>query len=176
MADCDYCDFKGEVLFDSPLVSAALPKSPAVPGHLVVFPKQHIQILEQASDDVVAALFEAANRLSVAMFEGLKAQGTNIVVMNGLAAGQNVPHLAVHVIPRVSNDGLGFVWPSRKLDDEQMSIVEAQVKENAFSLSLPSPRIEEEAKEELDDEQEDKRDSSEKRRDDIFERQLHRLP
>ncbi|MBI2133746.1 HIT family protein [Candidatus Woesearchaeota archaeon] len=138
MTECPYCSFKGDRIFDDDLVSAVLPEHPAVPGHVMVIPKRHIQILEQSPEDVVTALFDAANRISVALFEGLKAQGTNIVLMNGLAAGQKVPHLSVHVLPRVKDDGLNFSWPTRKLSDDQMMLIESQIREQAFDLGLPA--------------------------------------
>ena len=128
ITDCVYCKFDGEILFETDKVTAALPKNPQVPGHAIVFPKTHIQILEQANDEVISALFEAANKLSIAMFEGLKAMGTNLIIMNGLAAGQKTAHLGVEVIPRTKDDGLSFNWPGRKIPDEQMGVIAEQTK------------------------------------------------
>ncbi len=169
VADCEYCSFKGQVIFDETLVSAILPENPAVPGHVVIIPKRHIQILEQASDDVITALFDAANKVSVALFEGLRAQGTNVIVTNGLASGQKIPHLSVHVIPRVKDDGLSFVWPTRKLSDEQMSMVESQIRENMFSVGLPEIS-------ERKEEQEQPIERKPAKKVDYFLKQLRRMP
>ena len=182
MPGCAYCEFSGEKLFEDSSVIAALPPNPLVPGHVVVFPKQHVQILEQAPDEVVARIFEIANKMSVAMFEGLRAQGTNLVLMNGLAAGQKVSHIAVDVVPRVKDDGLGFVWPSRKLSDEQMGLVELQVKEQVLELSaIPQssslqPAETADAEEEKAREDEQTAEKPGKKMEDPFIRQLRRMP
>ncbi len=168
MVDCALCGFRGEILFEDNSITAALPPRPSVPGHVIVFPKQHIQIIEQAPDDTIKAMFDAANKVSSAMFEGLKAQGTNLIVTNGLGAGQKVAHIAVDVIPRAKDDGLNFSWPSRKLNDEQMSIVESEIRQQMFSVPSNEP-----AKEAEPEPQEDK---PERKRPDPFMRQLRRLP
>lgn len=51
---------------------------------------------------------QVVKRLSKRMREQLKAEATNIIVNNGPAAGQEVPHLHIHVIPRFEKDGKGF--------------------------------------------------------------------
>ncbi|MBI2574773.1 HIT family protein [Candidatus Woesearchaeota archaeon] len=191
MADCAYCGFKGSVLFEDEKVVAALPSSPVVPGHAVVFPKQHFQIVEQAPDETVSRLFEVANKLSIAMFEGLRAQGTNLIVMDGLGAGQKAPHVAVDVVPRTNGDGLGFTWPSRKLSDEQMGLVETQIKDAMLELSVsaaPVPAADAEWKgreagkhkeagePEMEGEGGEGEPKKPRRRVDPFMRQLRRLP
>ncbi|GEM_PF-2900245 len=186
MADCIYCEFKGSVLFEDEKVVAALPTRPVVPGHAVVFPKQHFQIVEQAPDEIVSRLFEVANKLSMAMFEGLRAQGTNLIVMDGLGAGQKAPHVAVDVVPRTNGDGLNLTWPSRKLSDEQMGLVEIQIKDAVLELSVSAASVPaaDEAAAEKDNEAEvpETGDYAEgmpkkpRRRVDPLLRQLRRLP
>ncbi len=174
MTDCEYCNFKGEIIHEDNILSAALPVNPIVPGHVIVFPKQHLQILEQVSDELAAAMFEMANKLSVAMFEGLRAQGTNIILMNGIAAGQKIPHISVSIIPRIKDDGLNYTWPGRKLTDDQMTIIEAQIKDNIINLSIPQVIPEEKTIEKEPEIEQEKQ--PEKRRPDLFERQLRRMP
>ena len=187
MVDCALCHFRGEKLIETGLVVAALPEKPAVPGHAVVFPKSHFQILEQAPDNIVQELFEISNKLSIAMFEGLKSQGTNLVLMNGLAAGQSVPHLSVNVIPRAKDDGLSFAWPSRKLSDEQMSLIEAQVREQLIALGGDEQAEFKELEADGADEPKEaglqhsqsmgaEDEKPRKPREDIFKRQLRRMP
>ncbi|MBI2574548.1 HIT family protein [Candidatus Woesearchaeota archaeon] len=184
MADCTYCEFKGSVLFEDEKVVAALPPSPVVPGHAVVFPRQHFQIVEQAPDEIVSRLFEVANKLSIAMFEGLRAQGTNLIVMDGLGAGQKAPHVAVDVVPRTNGDGLSLAWPSRKLSDEQMGLVETQIKDAMLELSVSAAPVpaaaagkeREEGEPEAEDEGGESVTKKHKRRVDPFLRQLRRLP
>ncbi len=134
MTDCIFCNtVKGKtklekIYEDKDFIAVAHPR-PAVPGHVFVFPKQHYQIFEQVPDYEVAALFNVVNKISVAVFEAVKAAGTNIILQNGVAAGQEIPHICVHIIPRNEGDGLDFQWEPKPLTEEQMSAVEKKVKE-----------------------------------------------
>ncbi|MBI4439216.1 HIT family protein [Candidatus Woesearchaeota archaeon] len=173
MTDCQLCSFNGELLFEEGPILVGLPKKPAVPGHAIAFPKQHIQILEQATNEQAEKLVEAANKASIAMFEGLKAQGTNIIIMNGTAAGQKTPHLSIDIIPRFKGDGLNFQWPTRKLTEEQMDIAEMKIREEA---SRPAAIISERKEELPEPEKEKPRKPHKKPKEDIFMKQLRRLP
>ncbi len=124
---------KNKIYEDEHIYAVIHPK-PASPGHMVVFPKKHYQILEQVPDFEVAKLFDVANKLSTAVFESLKVHGTNIIVQNGLAAGQSIPHISLHIIPRMENDGINFQWEPRQLNEEEMSTVELTLKDASDSV------------------------------------------
>jgi len=49
-------------------------------------------------------------RLSRAVMQLTSAEGFNILQNNGSVAGQHVPHVHFHIIPRVGTDGLGYRW------------------------------------------------------------------
>jgi histidine triad (HIT) family protein len=53
----------------------------------------------------VASLFEVARKITVAVEKTSIAEGSNIGINNGEAAGQEIPHVHVHVIPRRRGDG-----------------------------------------------------------------------
>src|SRR3989338_2025618 len=78
----------------------------------------------------------APNKVSTALLNVLGAAGTNIIVENGTGADQQVPHLAFNVIPRVEGDGLNFQWQPKKLSDEQMGLIELQLKEQAKDVGV----------------------------------------
>jgi hypothetical protein len=50
-------------------------------------------------------------------------QGTNIIVQNGVAAGQKAQHFMVHVIPRQEGDGLVFDVPQKQMKEEELEVV-----------------------------------------------------
>ncbi len=114
-------------------------------GHCFVIPKEHFPIIEQIPDTVFARMFTFANKLSSAIFEGLKVQGTNLFITNGIPAGQTVAHCILHVIPRMQGDGVSLDWQTRKLNEEEMSTVELKIKEQLTSVNIhehaKSPRI-----------------------------------
>ena len=131
---CLYCRAmsgkeKLELVYEDKKMVAVMHPEPAVLGHMVVFPKKHTPILETLPDYELGDLFLVASKLSVAVFESLGVQGTNIILQNGTSAGQTVPHVALHIIPRVENDGMNFQWQPKQLSQEEMSTVELQLKE-----------------------------------------------
>lgn len=78
---------------------------PLRPGHALVVPRRHAVFLHELSADERAALTEAAARIGVAQgAAGLPRQGGTLLVNDGPAAGQHVPHVHLHVIPRGRGD------------------------------------------------------------------------
>lgn len=124
-----FCDGELKKVYEDEKFVAAMHPQPAASGHLVVFPKKHYTILEMMPDYDVGEMFVLANRLSVAVFESLGVQGTNIIVQNGTSSGQVVPHVSLHIIPRNPDDGINFLWSPKQLDQEQMSAVEMKLKD-----------------------------------------------
>ncbi|HSU72401.1 MAG TPA: HIT family protein [Candidatus Binatia bacterium] len=145
---CKLCDLLKEApLYDDGEVTAVVSETPAAPGHLIVAPKTHHVILEQVPDWVMGKLFTVANKLSIALFEGLGAQGTNLLIQNGAAAGQGAPHVSVNIVPRQENDGLNLLWQPRQLSEEEMSTVELKLKQEiksigSFDKEKPKPKEE----------------------------------
>ncbi|MFH1064089.1 MAG: HIT family protein [Candidatus Woesearchaeota archaeon] len=132
---CTYCDIingkkKSARLYEDDKFVAFLAEQPATIGHIVVVPKEHKPIFEALSADDSEHLFNIVNRLSVSVFESIKSDGTNIIIHNGMEAGQEEPHLSVNIIPRRGDDGLMFEWPPRQLGEEEMAAVEIQLKED----------------------------------------------
>jgi len=93
-----------------------------------------------------------ANKISIACFEGINAQGTNILIKNGIAAGQKSSHASVHVLPRAENDGLDFQWQTSKASEEDLTSVQTMVQdamEKPLEEEKPKEEIQEEVKEEI---------------------------
>ncbi|MAE43295.1 HIT family protein [Candidatus Woesearchaeota archaeon] len=116
-------------VYEDDLTLAVLDVNGANPGHCFVMPKEHYPIIEQVPDDVLGNLFIVANKISSAIFETLKVQGTNIFVRNGVPAGQTVAHFMVNVIPRQENDGVNLQWKPKQLSEEEVSTIELKLKE-----------------------------------------------
>ena len=125
---------KLEKIYEDKEIIAALHPRPASKGHIIVFSKTHYNIVEQIPDYVIGDIFKKINKLSVAAFEGVKSQGTNIIIQNGVAAGQEIPHICIHIIPRNENDGINFQWQPKQLTEEEMSTVELSLKQEAENI------------------------------------------
>jgi len=171
VAECDYCKLieRGNLIFDDKNVVVAISPSQAGLGHVLVIPKEHFTILEQIPDFIAGHMFSIANNISTAIFETLRAHGTNIIIENGVSAGQRIAHFAINVVPRSENDGLGFNWLPKRLSDDEMSTSELQLKEHAKNIGA----FEKEKKTiTFDEKQESIPDSDE----DYTLRQLRRIP
>ena len=108
--DCLFCKIiSGEIpsyrVYEDEAVYAFLDIYPASEGHTLVAPKKHFDSFTDLGAEDVAALFEAARKVTLALEKAFSANGMNIGVNNGEVAGQEVPHVHVHVIPRKKGDG-----------------------------------------------------------------------
>jgi histidine triad (HIT) family protein len=83
---------------------------PIVKGHLLVIPKKHYDPVTDTPDAVLCHLIKLCKQMAAALKTGLGAEGVNIMQNNGACAGQEVPHLHFHVIPRFADDGHHWNW------------------------------------------------------------------
>lgn len=109
--DCIFCKIiRGELpsqkVYEDDWVLAILDIHPANPGHTLIIPKHHQANMWEASDEMVGHMARVARRLSHAVVAATGAQGWNLAVNNGAAAGQIIFHAHWHVIPRFVDDGL----------------------------------------------------------------------
>lgn len=108
--DCLFCKIvSGEIpsyrVYENEAVYAFLDINPASEGHTLVAPKKHFNSFTDLGAEDIAALFEAAKKVTLALEKAFSANGMNIGVNDGEVAGQEVPHVHVHVIPRKKGDG-----------------------------------------------------------------------
>lgn len=89
------------------LVSAFLDIRPVSPGHLLVIPNEHVSFTHDLPDATADRLFAIARRLARSLLptDAVRADGINLFVADGDAAGQEVFHAHLHVIPRFPDDG-----------------------------------------------------------------------
>lgn len=123
--ECLFCSLaSGKIpsqkIYEDDACLAVLDIRPAAKGHVLLFPKKHYQLLGQMSDVETGKLFVLANKLSRVVFETVQAEGTNIYVASGAAAGQTMPHVVVHIIPRWKNDKVVFSWEGQNINENEM--------------------------------------------------------
>ncbi|HII93052.1 MAG TPA: HIT family protein [Methanosarcina sp.] len=94
-----------EKVYEDTAVFAFLDVFPASEGHTLVAPKKHFSRFTDMDAESVASLFEATRKITAAIEEAFSAEGSNIGINDGKVAGQEVPHVHVHVIPRRKGDG-----------------------------------------------------------------------
>ncbi|GAC73731.1 diadenosine polyphosphate hydrolase and related proteins [Moesziomyces antarcticus T-34] len=77
---------------------------PIVPGHILVVPTEPYHRLSQVPPQVIASLFQSVQEISRGLEKVFEADAVTVSVQDGEAAGQTVPHLHVHVLPRKQGD------------------------------------------------------------------------
>jgi histidine triad (HIT) family protein len=112
MSGCLFCQIvQGErpshTIFAGDGVVAFLDIFPCAPGHTLVIPRTHYGTLNEMPPEEVGRLFQAAAMVATKVQSALGATGYNLGINNGKAAGQEVFHVHVHIIPRYPGDGGG---------------------------------------------------------------------
>lgn len=123
MSSCLFCriihkEIPARIIFENESMLAILDAFPSNPGHFLVIPKQHVATIMEADEALLAEWISTTKRLAQMVQEAIGAAGINILQNNGEAAGQVIPHLHMHVIPRFANDGLKH-WASKPLDEQE---------------------------------------------------------
>ena len=102
---------------------------PIIKGHTLVIPKTCYDPITETPDEVVAHLMVVAKRIAAAQMKVLGADGVNIMQNNGKAAGQEVPHIHLHVIPRFSDDGHHWNWAAKSYESaEEMEMLAEKIR------------------------------------------------
>ena len=125
MEDCIFCKIiEGKIpsarIYEDGKVICFLDIMPANKGHCIVIPKNHSKDLSAMEDGDAEAAIKAARKVAKALSLSLGCQGFNLVMSNGLEAGQVVFHSHIHIVPRFKNDGLKIKWPHTKYKDGEM--------------------------------------------------------
>ena len=107
---------------------AFLDINPAVKGHALVVPKTHAETLLDLTAEDLAAAMTVVQNLSGAIVNAVSAKGFNLLQNNRKVAGQVIPHVHFHIIPRYDGDNQDFSWKHTKygegeLDEYKNSIV-----------------------------------------------------
>jgi histidine triad (HIT) family protein len=107
--DCIFCDIingksGAEILYEDENIISFLDIRPVNYGHALVVPKKHCNDFLSLSFDELNYLVNGLQTISAAIEKSIKADGFNIVVNKGKAAGQTVFHFHFHIIPRFAND------------------------------------------------------------------------
>lgn len=110
-------EISATIVYEDDDTLAFLDIGPIVKGHTLVIPKICYDRVTETPDEVLVKLMLVAKRIAAAQIKGLGASGINIIQNNGEAAGQAVPHLHFHVIPRFDGDGHHWNWAAKKYEN-----------------------------------------------------------
>jgi diadenosine tetraphosphate (Ap4A) HIT family hydrolase len=150
--ECEKIKNKKLAIYEDDKVIAVLSDKPASAGHIELFPKEHVAIFELVPNETVEHMFSIANKISMICFDTLQSHGTNILINNGVAAGQRATHTKINILPRFENDGLSFQWNTAKASEDDLSTVQASLKHTLESPEEEKKEIKEEVIEEIKEE------------------------
>lgn len=117
---CLFCALpQARIVMANDLAIAIRDSFPVSPGHMLIIPKRHIATFFDTSDEERLSMFELLDRAKRSLDTELQPAAYNIGVNDGPAAGQTIPHLHVHLIPRYMGDdddprgGVRWIFPEK---------------------------------------------------------------
>ena len=120
MHPCPFCDVGPErIVLSDPLCVVIRDAFPIAPGHTLIVPRRHIASFFLATEQEQQSLLALLREAKVGLEAVFAPDAWNIGINDGPAAGQTVPHLHIHLIPRYTNDvpdprgGVRWVIPSK---------------------------------------------------------------
>lgn len=102
--------------------------NPVNPGHALAVAKGHWPTIDVIPPEVLAAVARTAQRVAKAATTSLEPTGLNLLQSNGAGAGQSVPHLHVHILPRYPGDEVRLNWTYKPGDKEEIEAVFKKLK------------------------------------------------
>jgi histidine triad (HIT) family protein len=122
MSGCVFCEIIANRLpavriYEDEDVLALLDIGPVVKGHTLVIPKLHYDPIMETPPMTLQKMIVVVRRIARAQVRALQAEGVSVSQANGKVAGQVVPHIHFHVIPRFKDYGDVRHWTAGHYDD-----------------------------------------------------------
>ena len=117
MKNCTFCrilrnELPSSRVLERDLVVALLDIQPINPGHTLVIPRRHVCAFTDLTTEEVEQLALIGQSIAAALKARVPhCEGVSLLLADGEAAGQEVPHAHLHVIPRRAGDGFGWRFP-----------------------------------------------------------------
>lgn len=140
--NCIFCKIvKGEIpcskVYEDDLVLAFMDIAPINKGHILIIPKKHFLSLTSVPAEYLEAMMKIAPTIAQCAVREIDGDAFNLHLSNGQCAGQVVPHVHLHVIPRKATDGFNFGWRALTYEEstEKDELAEAIAKRIEKKLS-----------------------------------------
>jgi histidine triad (HIT) family protein len=141
--NCIFCKIiKGElpssIVLDDMNVFAILDIHPVSDGHTLILPRRHVESYTDLSPEEVAQIAQTGRIVAKHLKASISGcTGVTFSLADGVSAGQEVPHVHLHVIPRKSGDGFGWNFPPNYSTEaaprNQLNKVAAIVKKSIYA-------------------------------------------
>ncbi len=143
-AVCVFCEIvvgqaAASLAYEDDLVLAFMDNFPINPGHTLVVPKAHYASLSDLPETTASHLFIIGQRLVGALRQSqIQCEGVNLFLSDGEAAGQEVSHCHLHLLPRFRGDYFRVEHaPSLRPSREELDAVARRISA-AYSEAYPT--------------------------------------
>ena len=114
-AECIFCSIVAGAapcheIYRDDATLAFMDINPANEGHCLVIPKAHFSEVFEMPPKAFAAVASTVVKVARAVNDELRPGGLSVLQANGALAGQTVPHVHVHILPRRADDNLLINW------------------------------------------------------------------
>jgi histidine triad (HIT) family protein len=130
---CEFCKIvRNEVsasrIYEDERVMAFLDIRPLNEGHTLVIPKEHYETIYNVPEEEIGHLFKIVRRVATAVKKAVNAEGITISQHNEKAAGQDIFHLHVHIIPRYEGQKLPRYEEIPEASREKLDVVAEKIR------------------------------------------------
>lgn len=131
MNDCIFCkivnkEIPAHIIGETEEFLCFLDLKPITEGHALIVPKRHFKDLSEFPEELDKGYFAFVQEMVGKIIPAVGADGYNIGMNNGKAAGQVIFHQHTHLIPRYDDDGLTS-WPHNEPDEEALVRTKARI-------------------------------------------------
>jgi histidine triad (HIT) family protein len=128
MSACVFCDVvagtaPASVVYEDDATLAFMDLRQPNPGKVLVIPKRHAEMIYDLDEETAARLFQTAVKVARAIRRSVQPSGLSVWQSNGEAAGQEVPHVHIHLTPRRHNDGLLRIYSEQPSYPDRAELV-----------------------------------------------------
>lgn len=125
MENCIFCKIvKNKIssykIYEDEFTYVFLDIAKDVDGHLLIIPKKHYCNIIDIDDEALKHVTKTIKLISSHLVQNCGYEGVNLLNASGTVAGQSVPHLHFHLIPRKKDDQID-AWPKFAGATEELS-------------------------------------------------------
>lgn len=120
MPICPFCNSDpSRIILTNAHALAISDAYPVTPGHTLIIPKRHATSFFETTREEQTAMLDLLDKTRRMLLDELNPDGFNIGINDGIAAGQTVMHLHIHLIPRYQGDmpdprgGVRWIFPDK---------------------------------------------------------------
>ena len=133
--DCIFCKIvAGEIpatkVLEDDQVLAFMDIGPVAQGHVLLIPKHHYERIDEMPPARAGAVLSQLPAIVAAAGLATGAAGVNVLQNNGRIAGQLVPHVHFHIIPRLPGGAFRFNWPAGEYPEGRMDELAGLIRQN----------------------------------------------